>query len=136
MSLQRRRERYIIIHMWKILHGTTSNDLKVQFQQKSRTGTQAVVPPFTAKSSQRHKSMYDGSFGVMGPKLWNSIPYGINSLAKFDVFKSRLTAFLLNVPDQPPVKGYTPPNSNSLLAWRVDKNTAALWGSRGCWRPN
>ena len=132
MSLQRRRERFIIIHMWKILHGTTSNDLEVQFQQKARTGTQAVVPSLTVKSSKRHQSLYDSSFAVMGPRLWNSIPYGLNSLAEFDVFKSRLTAFLLKVPDKPPVKGYSPPNSNSLLAWRVDKDTAALWGSRGC----
>lgn len=136
MSLQRRRERFIIIHMWKILHGTTSNDLEVQFQLKSRTGTQAVVPSLTVKSLKRHQSLYDSSFAVMGPKLWNSIPYGLNSLAEFDVFKSRLTAFILKVPDKPPVRGYSPPNSNSLLAWRVDKDAAALWGSRGCWRPN
>ena len=27
MSLQRRRKRYVIMHMWKILHGLTSNDV-------------------------------------------------------------------------------------------------------------
>ena len=31
MSLQRRRERLIILCMWKILHNETSNDLNVQF---------------------------------------------------------------------------------------------------------
>ena len=31
MSLQKRRERYIILHTWKILNKKTSNDLHVQF---------------------------------------------------------------------------------------------------------
>ena len=31
MSLQRRRERYIILHMWEILNKSTSNDLNIQF---------------------------------------------------------------------------------------------------------
>ena len=36
MSLQRRRERFIILHMWKILHGKTSNDLNVLFVLRPR----------------------------------------------------------------------------------------------------
>ena len=36
MSLQRRRQRYMIMHMWKILHGLTSNDLQVQFTVNPR----------------------------------------------------------------------------------------------------
>ena len=31
LSLQRRRERYIILHMWKILNAKTSNDLSIEF---------------------------------------------------------------------------------------------------------
>ena len=31
MSLQRRRERYIIIHMWKILHYKCPNNINIQF---------------------------------------------------------------------------------------------------------
>ena len=33
LSLQCCRERYIIIHMimWKVLHGVTTNDLKIEF---------------------------------------------------------------------------------------------------------
>ena len=31
MSMQRRRERYIIIHMWKILHQRCPNDLGIHF---------------------------------------------------------------------------------------------------------
>ena len=130
MSLQRRRERYIIIHMWKFLHGLSSNDLEVQFYQRSRFGTLATVPSMCKGSSIGHQSNYDSSFGVMGPKLWNAIQYNLNELGTLALFKSKLTSFLLTVPDHPPVKGYTCPNSNSLLCWQSDSSASALWGGR------
>jgi len=130
MSLQRRRERYIIIHMWKLLHGLTSNDLKVHFYQRSRFGTLATVPSMCKGSSMSHQSNYDSSFGVVGPKLWNAIPYHLNEISTLALFKSKLTRFLLTVPDRPPVKGYTCLNSNSLLSWRTDSSASALWGGR------
>ena len=46
MSLQRCRERYVIMHMWKILHALTSNDLQVQFTVNPRLGNLAKVPSF------------------------------------------------------------------------------------------
>jgi len=130
MSLQRRRERYSIIHMWKLLHEQTSNDLQIKFHNRSRLGTLAVIPPLSRDSSSRHQSMYDSSFAVHGPKLWNAMPNYLNSISDFPSFKSRLTAFLLSVPDKPPVRGYTTANSNSLLAWRVDSSASALWGGQ------
>ena len=130
MSLQRRRERYILVHIWKILYGQTSNDLQIQFHSRSRLGTLATIPSLSRASSSRHQSMYDSSFAVLGPKLWNAMPYYLNGIAEFAPFKSRLTAFMLSVPDKPPVRGYTTPNSNSLLAWRVDPSASALWGGQ------
>ena len=44
MSLQRTRERYIILHMWKVLNSTTSNDLNIEFFHRPRLGNQAKVP--------------------------------------------------------------------------------------------
>ena len=44
MSLQRRRERFIILHMWKILNMHTSNDINVQFVSRPRLGNLAIVP--------------------------------------------------------------------------------------------
>ena len=71
MSLQRRRERYVFMHMWKILHGLTSNDLQVQFTENPRLGNLAKVPSFRKKISAAHQTLYETSFSVMGPKLWN-----------------------------------------------------------------
>jgi len=84
MSLQRRRERYIVMHMWKILHGLTSNDLEVQFTVNPRLGTLAKVPAVRTKSSAAHQTLYETSFSVMGPRLWNCIPWHIRAVSKHD----------------------------------------------------
>ena len=45
MSLQRRMERYIVLHVWKVLNDKILNDLKIVFRPPSRTGIRAVIPP-------------------------------------------------------------------------------------------
>ncbi len=130
MSLQRRRERYIILHMWKILHGKTSNDINIQFVSRPRLGNLAKVPSAKGSSTAANMSVYDKSFAVMGPKLWNTMPYHMNVISDHEHFKTLLTKFLLAVPDMPPIRGYTPPNSNSLLCWKRDREASALWGGQ------
>ena len=130
MSLQRRRERYILIHMWKLLHNRTSNDLGITFHTRSRLGVHANVPPLSHSSAARHQSLRENSFAVAGPRLWNTLPKYLNGISTFELFKAQLTEFLLSVPDMPPVRGYTPPNSNSLLAWRTDPSASALWSGQ------
>ena len=130
MSLQRRRERYIILHMWKILNNRTSNDLGITFTRRLRLGYQATVPSLNRNSSAANQSLRDNSFSVMGPRLWNCIPHKFTDITSLDVFKDRITRFLLSVPDKPPVRGYSTMNSNSILDWRNDRETSSLWG--GC----
>ena len=128
MSLQRRRERYIILHMWKIVNGQTTNDIAFQFKQRPRFGLQAIVPSVNRESSASNQSIRDSSFSVIGPRLWNCIPYQLTNVNELTLFKGRLTKFLLTVPDKPPLRGYTTANSNSILAWRSDRETSSLWG--------
>jgi hypothetical protein len=132
MSLQRRRERYILPHMWKILygHGSVSNDLGIIFFSRPRTGFKAVVPPLRSGVSAYHQSLYDDLFAVSGPRLWNCLPAYINTVGEFGCFKRQLTSLLLRIPDQPPVRGYTSPNTNSILDWRTDSATLEIWGGQ------
>ena len=130
MSLQRRRERYVIMHMWKILHGLTSNDLQVQFTVSPRLGNLAKVPSFRKKISAAHQTLYETLLSLMGPKLWNCLPTKIRAISKHDSCKRQMTAFMLSVPDKPPIRGFTSPNSNSILDWRNDQETSALWGGQ------
>ena len=117
MSLQRRRERYIILQVWKILNGVSPNDIDMKFRETSRRGTIAVTPPLVKGCSQRNQSLYDGSFAVLGARLWNIVPVDIKSIRSFLSFKEKLSRFLASFPDNPPVRGYSCANSNSLLDW-------------------
>ncbi|MCP4494602.1 MAG: reverse transcriptase family protein, partial [Gammaproteobacteria bacterium] len=116
-SLQRRRERYIIIHVWKLLHKMVPNDLNVEFYHRERLGWRARIPKFFSRARQSSKTLYDASFAVNGPKLWNTLPKSINSIQDLDTFKIHLGKFLEAIPDNPPTTGYTTANANSMLNW-------------------
>ena len=131
MSLQRRRERYIVIHMWKLYHGCSSNDLQIKFNKHKRHGILADVPVLRKGCKSRHSTLNEHSFRVMGPRLWNCIPKQIRSHTVLESFKEHLTRFMLKVPDKPPIRGYTPPNSNSILDWRNNKEASAFYGGWG-----
>ena len=66
MSLQRRRERYMILQIYKILHGICPNDLNVQCAPPSRLEIKAIIPNLNRAASQRHQKLYDKSFAVLG----------------------------------------------------------------------
>ena len=115
MSLQRRRERFSIIYMWKILNCQVPNDVCVNWQMNSRLGFKAVVP--RASANRKISPIYESSFGVNGARLWNTLPKAINCDADFNSFKRKLDTFVLSFPDEPPVSGYSTRNHNSLLNW-------------------
>ncbi|KAL5262155.1 hypothetical protein ACHWQZ_G007751 [Mnemiopsis leidyi] len=116
-SLQRRRERYMIIHVWKILHGVCPNDIKMVFKDNSRLGTKVVVPPLTKTATALAKTLYDNSFGVKAGRLWNTLPRDVNTQCKLECFKAKLGSYLDSFPDNPPTPGYTASNPNSLIDW-------------------
>ena len=96
-SLQRRRERYIIIHyMWKVLHDLSPIDLDITFGKSGRLGIKAKLPalPLPRQCKTSAKSLYDPSFAVMGPKLWNAIPENVKCHPTMEGFKYELNLFL------------------------------------------
>ena len=119
LSLQRRRERYSIIQVWKIKKGLAPNSVGMEFYDSPRLGTRAKIPKFNYKAQTTISTSYDDSFGVKGARLWNILPKHVNTQASLESFKVSLGEFLLKFPDRPPVMGYTPPNSNSLLDWNA-----------------
>ena len=84
-----------VLQVWKILNGVTPNDIRMKFySESSRRGTIAIIPPLVKGYSQRNQSLYDGSFTVLGARLWNVIPSDIKSLKTFLAFKEKLSRFL------------------------------------------
>ena len=117
LSLQRRRERYTIIHTLKIVNDQAPNNIDMSFYSTARLGVRATVPSYNYKAQKSMSTAYDNSFGVKATRLWNILPKDVNSQTTLDAFKIALGGFLKQFPDRPPATGYTPPNSNSLLDW-------------------
>ena len=90
LSFQRRRERYIAIHIWKIRHGLTSYELQIIFVDNNRHGTIAKVL-LQRGCEMRHRSLLENSFAIMGPRIWNFIPGHIRKCDTLDLFKRHLT---------------------------------------------
>ena len=85
------------------------------FYNNNRLGIRAKVPTYDHKAQTSMATAYDNSFGVKAARLWNILPKSVNQQPTLDAFKVALGAFLDRLPDTPPVPGYTPQNSNSIL---------------------
>ena len=122
-SQERRRERYRILYLWKMLeqlvpairggHGGVS-------KLHPRNGRTFDIP-FGNKNIPRHiQKVRDGSLLVHGAKLFNVLPKDLRncSTCSLPEFKSKLDGFLSQIPDEPIVHGYNQSHSacsNSLL---------------------
>ena len=86
----------------------------------------AVVPKLVKTAKACHQSIYDRSFAVTGPRLWDILPSELNMLTSQQDFKDGLTNFLFLFPDNPPVQGYKSVNDNSLLDWNDNRAESLL----------
>ena len=113
MSLQRRRERYIVIQVFKVFKGLTPNYLDMEFFESTRRGPCCKIPSLSKTCRPKIQKMYDESFRVNGAKLWNAIPVVIRRKTSLGSFKSALTRHLLLLQDNPPIPGFS--SANSIL---------------------
>ena len=119
ISLQRRRERYRAIYVWKVIEGLVPN-FGIQQAYNKRTGRYCVVPKMISSATCRVQSLRFASMGVNGPRIFNSLPVHIRNMSNcsVNVFKSALDRHLRSVPDQPRVPGlikYCLRSGNSIL---------------------
>ena len=114
MSLQRRRERNIILHLWKILNQHYPNSIGINFKTHTRTSsTKAILKPLP-KIRGKLLTLYEQSFVIKAAKLWNVIPPNLTQISSLNIFKTSLDKFLSNIPDKPPLPGYPHITDNSL----------------------
>ena len=119
MSLQRRREMLIIMHVWKIKNYIYPNSLNITFKLHQRSEVvQAVVKPLPKVEGRLIKgkllNKYEESFVIKACKLWNVLPARLTKTTSLSSFKCQLYRFLSAVPDEPPLPGYPRQNLNSL----------------------
>ena len=125
-SLQRRRERYIIIHIFKIINDMAPNDLCLEWYHNKRLGIKVKIPKIDYNVPKYASSLMEFSFRINGAKLWNLLPAEVNTQHVLDPFKVRLQKFLNKFPDKPPVYGYTTQNGNSLIDWSLQSGGPQL----------
>ena len=118
-SQERRRERYVVIFLWKITQGLVSGYNTVLFTPSScRTGRKAVPATVNRTSPAVVKSARERSLAVKGAMLFNCLPIHIRNSDHGDVamFKNHLDLYLEGVLDQPTIQGLVRGvESNSLL---------------------
>ena len=106
MSLQRRRQRYMLIHVWKTIHGFVPNSANLVFQHRARLGMRLVPPAFPYRAETWRANQFHSSFGPRAAHLWNRLPAAVNSCESLGQFKSSLGNYLADFHDRPPVRGY------------------------------
>lgn len=117
-SLQRRRERYMIIYLWKVLEKLSPNFGITENQR--RNGRFCKVPHIKSNAPMRIKNLRHASLAVKGPLLFNLMPANIRNMKSCSVekFKAALDKYLQTIPDQPRIPGlirYCRNASNSLM---------------------
>ena len=103
--------------MFKILNFTVCNDVGISFHDHPHLGLLADLPSLRTHSSLKAKTLFDSSFSVLGPKLWNRVPRRVKESQTLISFKTKLDEYLKTIPDHPPVQGYVCQNNNSLIDW-------------------
>ena len=117
-SQERRRERYIVIFLWKISQGLV-NGYSIEFSSVyGRRGRTVVPRQIIPSSSSLVKKAREASIGVKGAKIFNLLPAYIRNINSTDVnvFKTNLDSFLSDVADQPTIAGQgRAAETNSLI---------------------
>ena len=116
-SMQRRRERYSIIMIWKMANGEAPINIGMKFYDSGRLGIKAERPTSPTTTQVSVATKYHNSFGCRATRLWNTLPSDVNKAENLPTFKVLLGKWLARFPDRPPVVGYTRQNDNSVLDW-------------------
>ena len=131
-SLERRRERYIVIQVWKMLEGLSPNladtdncSIKLQSDAASRRGRTCQTPKLASTPTHLLKAKQQ-SVKCFGAKLFNALPKQIRNITKVGVnnFKMALDKVLKTIEDKPLLRSAanngTHNNSNHLFDYRTD----------------
>ena len=121
-SLERRRERYRIIYVWKVLENLVPNigNNRISSKTHIRRGRECFPPKVNQYCSRKVQNLIYASLPVHGQQLFNCLPKEIRNITKceVDTFKGALDQYLMTVPDEPLIRGYERfrrAESNSLL---------------------
>ena len=123
-SLERRRERYLIINAWQQVEGLTENTLGLKARRIGRSrrivSTNIPLGINGKRVKERDRTLIHNSTARKMERLFNAIPQNIrNTTGKTkDTFKCHLDKWLRSIPDTPKIDGYgvtVAAESNSIV---------------------
>ena len=125
-SLQRRRERYCIIYVWKIIEGLVPNFSKpIVCSYSERRGRSCII---SHVNLGRLGSLAYNSFRWRAIRLFNAMPKYIRCISSCSVvsFKSKLDCYLKNIVDLPGRPGFSNSlDSGDILQWWTPREDLA-----------
>ena len=116
-SQERRRERYMMIFLWKLSQGLVKG-YDMTFTNSERRGRTIVPCKVVRNCPAAVRHARESSLGVKGAQLFNLLPASLRNFESVhaEAFKANLDKFLSQVPDQPTVSGLVrAAETNSLL---------------------
>ena len=132
-SLERRRDRYKVIYVWKIINGLAPN-IESEYANIStynhiRRGKLCSVSPLNNRSRAMVRTIKESSFPVEASKTFNQLPITLRNFeGSLEAFKSRLDKFLATVPDTPALPGHhISAAGNSLRQQLAQQRAENMW---------
>ena len=105
-SLERRRERYIVLYTFKIILGIVPNP-GISWHHSPRRGLLVDVP-FIQNNNGFGGNLKHKSFFCTAARLFNCLPQNLRNMScGINSIKLNLDKFLKNIPDEPRLIGYT-----------------------------
>ena len=113
-SLERRRERYLIINAWQQVEGIKENVLKLEVSnynlETGSIGRRRCIksPAIPTTINSRNRTMIHNSTARQMERLFNALPYKLQTVTnvKTETFKRKLDGWLKMIPDTPRIDDY------------------------------
>ena len=115
-STERRRDRCLIIYIFKIIFGIVPNP-GLSHKWTLRRGKVLITPPVFSSKVSRGATLLHNSFTRRAPRLFNALPQELRNLPEnttIEVVKRKLDTLLKDVLDEPRIPGYYQTNN---AAW-------------------
>ena len=118
-SLERRRERFLIINAWQQIEGKKENVLKLETGKVGRR--RCLKSPIIQTSiNDKYRTIIQNSTARQMERLFNALPYELQNITNVetDTFKKHLDNWLRTIPDTPKIDIYgksVPAASNSIV---------------------
>ena len=134
-SLERRRERYQIIYIWKTMEKFANHF--IDYRNTPRHGRLCIVLPLPTNVPAKIHKLHEESLRIHGARIFNCLLRYFRDTTNTSVldFKKKLDGFLGTIPDEPRCPGYTNicrAETNSLLRMVYTYSTISV----GNYTPN